>query len=132
MNVTSYNEVLKDMYPLPGTRVKQWVVDMRRESAWERETCPRVQVFGHPDNTGVECRNVGSAPWSYLSHDCCSVCNDLLDAVGGRADMAAWTAERAARPPIEQDRSKLSDEVEPAHEMRAHPLLELIPRRAKR
>lgn len=120
-NLTSINAILKDYYPLPGERIKQYVVDMRRESKWERDTCPLVEVIAHDDNTNATCRNSAtSVPWTYLSHDCCEVCCDLYEATETREDVQAWLAEKAKRPPIEQDKSKLSDEVEPHPKTLAH------------
>jgi hypothetical protein len=115
--ITSMDQLFRDMYPLPGTRLKQWVVDSRRERAWEVQTCPRVVVPVHDDNTGLECRNARSTvAWTDLNHDCCGECNELMEATESRDDVSAWLAEKAKRPPIEQDRTKLSDEVEPERE----------------
>lgn len=111
--LVSMSALFKDMYPRPGDRLKQWVVDQRREAKWERETCPRVSIAEHKDNTDAWCRNAGLTPWTFLSHDCCSTCCDLHEATESRADVQAWLAEKAKRPPVEQDRAKLSDEVEP-------------------
>jgi hypothetical protein len=125
-NVTTMGALYKDVYPAPGTRIKQWVVDVRREHAWERETCPRIEVPTHEDNTGAVCRNAQTeTPWSHLDHDCCYSCNDLQGATRDRADVQAWLAENANRPPIEADRTKLSDQVEPEIDpdaWRDHPL----------
>lgn len=116
------NDLLKDMYPRPGDRIKQWVVDERREDKWERETCPKVVVSSHRDNTDAECRNAGAMPWTWLEgHDCCYTCNDLAESLKSREDIAAWLAEKAARPPIEQDRTKFSDEIAEDIAARAHP-----------
>lgn len=113
VDVSSYSGLLKDMYPLPGERIKQYVVDMRRNDLWERATCPRVDVEVHDDNCGSTCRNVGRTPWSHLAHDACATCNELMDELAVQPGIIAWALERARRPPIEQDRSKLSDEIEP-------------------
>lgn len=114
--------LFKDMYPAAGTRLKRWVVDRRREAAWERDTCPKVHVGGHDDNTGASCRNAGLVPWAYLDHDCCEVCCDLHERLSARTDVAAWLDEKAKRPPIESDRTKLSDEVEPDRHLAPHPM----------
>lgn len=112
-DLTSINAMLKDHYPLPGERIKQYVVDMRRESKWERDTCPAFDVAEHEDNTGASCRNVPRAPWHDLEqHDCCYVCNDQADSLREGPSVQAWLAEKARRPPIETDKSKLSDEVQ--------------------
>jgi hypothetical protein len=121
--VTSMNALFKDMYPLPGTRLKQWVVDSRREAAWENDTCPRFDVAEHDDNTGTLCRNVGRVPWTFLNHDCCHTCNEQLEAIENGPQVQAWLAAKAARPPIEQDRSKLSDEVQPDYPPMSNPFL---------
>ena len=112
--ISSLNETMKDVYPRPGTRIKQWVVDARREQQWERDTCPRIVMNDHEDNTGAPCRNCyGSVPWTYLDHDCCQICGDEHERIRMRPDVQAWLTERAARPAIEPDHSKLSDEIEP-------------------
>jgi hypothetical protein len=124
-------DIMRDMYPQPGERIKQWVVDTRRESEWERATCPRFPMYGHDDNTGIECRNSRAVvPWTWLEgHDCCYVCNDIGDGLRDNADVQRWQAERAARPPIEADRDRLSDEVE-GDWMSAHGLFDVFkPRR---
>lgn len=128
MNVTAFDAVMRDVYPRPGERIKQWVVDTGREQAWERETCPIVTVPDHRDNTGAECRNCGSSAWIYLSHDCCYVCNDQREATATRPDVVAWLAERAARPPIERDHKKLSDEIAPDLSLTAHPTIDAMMR----
>lgn len=77
MNIGAVDSWMREMYALPGTQLKQWVVDLRRASAWERETCPLVLSPAHNDNTGAECRNSGAAQWFHLDHDCCDACCDL-------------------------------------------------------
>ena len=114
----------RDHYPAPGERIKQYVVDGRREAAWERDTCPQFDVDVHEDNTGAGCRNAGLTWWTYLeSHDCCYVCNDAADAARGTPSLESWLLERAKRPPIETDRDKLSDEVQPDYMMLPNPAL---------
>lgn len=111
--LTTFDSLLKDMYPLPGTLLKQWVVDQRREAAWERETCPRLTPAEHDDNTGIACRNsMCSVPWTHLAHDCCYFCNDLGARYEQTPEVQAWLAEKAKRPPIEQDLTKFSNEIE--------------------
>lgn len=124
----SLTSTFRDLYPGAGTRLKQWVVDLRKRIEWERETCPRVDVAEHDDNCGSSCRNVGGAPWTHLAHDCCEVCCDLHEATAQRPDVVAWLAERDALPPMCTDRDKLSDEVEPDHMLRNHPLLAMVRR----
>lgn len=113
IDTVSHTSVMKDLYPGPGTTVKQWVVDTWRESRWERETCPVVSVPLHDDNCGCQCRNAGQTRWLYLAHDSCYYCNDLYDAHVGDLDIAAWQMERASRPPICADPDRLSDEIGP-------------------
>jgi hypothetical protein len=119
----SIHELFRDMYPAPGSRLKQWVVDSRREQKWEDQTCPRFDVPEHDDNTGASCRNVGRSTWKQLEHDCCGVCCDLQDEKADDAQVAAWLTELDKRPPIEADRSKLSDEIEPDWHLAPHPFL---------
>jgi hypothetical protein len=112
VTLTTHDALLKDLYPLPGTRLKQWAVDSRREAAWERETCPRFDVPVHEDNCGRQCRNFGPTPWTFLDHDSCYVCCDMYEDKGQYEPVTTWLGHRANRPPIEADRDKLSDEVE--------------------
>lgn len=129
MSLVNLNDIMKDLYPGTGTRLKQWVVDTRREAAWERETCPTVSVGPHEDNTGIECRNAISwTPWAYLNHDCCYICNVLQDETRVRADIQAWLVEKGRRPPVERDRTKLSDEVQADVSLGDHPLLKMVQR----
>jgi len=121
-DTVTVNALYKDLYPAAGTRIKQWVVEMGRESAWERETCPRVDVPSHNDNCGGGCRNVGSTQWMHLNHDSCYDCNDLQDATRERPDVVAWLAERAKRPPITTDREALSEEIAPDWSLTEHPM----------
>jgi hypothetical protein len=115
MKVTNMTDIMKDMYPQAGSRIKQWVVDRRREAKWENETCPVSIVSEHRDNTDAPCRNVPSAIWLALhQHDCCHVCNDQAEhEQQERCDVHNWLVDRKKRPPIEQDETKLSDEVQP-------------------
>lgn len=112
LDVSSYDDMMRDLHPIPGTRLKQYVVDMRRDQAWTRATCPRVDVPAHDDNTGLRCRNRLSVIWDALDHDACGVCNDLMDVTRQREDVAAWRVERAARPAPCADRTAISDQVE--------------------
>jgi hypothetical protein len=122
--IVSIDSLLKDMYPLPGQRIKQWVVDQRREDDWECETCPKIDIVSHEDNTGTTCRNVGPLPWTFLDHDCCYTCGELHEATRTLAVVQEWLAEKAKRPPIEQDRAKFSEEVQADFgPVACHPLL---------
>lgn len=130
MNVVAFDSYMRDMYAPPGTQLKQWVVDVRRISAWERETCPLVLTEPHNDNTGAQCRNSGSAQWYHLEHDCCSECDDLHEVTRTRADVVAWLAAREryrSEHPVCDDHDKLSDEVEPEWPiLRNHPFIKAI------
>ena len=109
----SVDSLFKDLFPIPGTRIKQWVVDSRRARQWDVETCPRVTLLPHRDNTDLDCRNVPSAIWIDLAqHDCCGHCNDIAETMEtSDPAVVAWLAERAARPPGCTDRTVLSDEI---------------------
>lgn len=123
INLTSFDGMLRDHFALPGTRLKQYVVDGRRETQWENETCPRVFVFSHTDNTGAACRNSGQQTlYTHLDHDCCGPCNDFAELIKERPEIREWLELKAKRPPIEQDTSKLSDEYA-AEWLRAAPAL---------
>jgi hypothetical protein len=128
--ITSMDSLFKDMYPRAGDRIKQWVVDQRREYDWERETCPRFSVPEHEDNTGAVCRNSNDkVPWTYLNHDCCHDCGDYLEDLRETPSVQAWLDEKAKRPPIEQDRTKYSDEIAEDVMMQDHPILRaMIPK----
>jgi hypothetical protein len=126
VTLTSMNDIFKDMYPQAGTRIKQWVVDQRKEREWVVATCPTVRMSEHEDNTGMSCRNVGRPIWDDLAHDCCIVCNVAMDATSGRADVVAWHTERAKRLPACTDRSVLSDEIAPDVSLREHPVFKVM------
>ncbi len=121
----SVTHLFKDLYPRAGDRIKQWVIDSRRERAWDLETCPSVSLPPHKDNTDADCRNVPSAVWIDLAqHDCCHECNDVAEAMEvNEPAVVAWLAERARRPPICADRAALSDEIAEDYSLRGHPLL---------
>ena len=112
ISVVPFDSMMKDLYPLPGTRLKQWVVDARREAVWVRETCPLVLVPAHDDNCGDRCRNVGVTAWAHLNHDSCHECNDLQEGVSREPEIVAWCADLAARPKSTSDLELLSDEVQ--------------------
>jgi hypothetical protein len=118
---------MRDLFPRPGARIKQWVVELHREITWEHAACPRVFVAQHDDNTGARCRNVDATPWTYLNHDCCNTCSDLHEAAAVWPDVEAWRALRSERPPLTcDDRDALSDEVLPDFE--AHPRIVVVRR----
>src|SRR6185436_7881931 len=104
----------RDLYPVPGTRIKQWVVDMRKEDEWVAATCPAVAWPEHLDNTGLPCSSLLLASWiERFSHNCCSTCGDVAAQVENDPMIAAWRAEKAARPGPTKDRDALSDEIAP-------------------
>lgn len=81
-DLVTFDSVLKDLFPLPGQPVKQWVLDARAERAELERTGKRIAVPAHLDNTGAGCRNVGPATLveDAWTHDCCGICNDLGEA----------------------------------------------------
>lgn len=114
-SIVTFSHALKDYYPLPGTRIKQYVLDTHRENEWERDTCPKVAMIEHDDNTGTPCHySASSAQWRYvLDHDCCEVCNAVGVAFASEPRIKAWLDEKARRPPICADREVLSDKIAP-------------------
>lgn len=111
--ISSWLWYLKDFYPLPGARIKQYVLNHRAERAWELETCPKIDIAGHRDNYGDGCRNTGGAPWCDLNdHDCCADCNDMAIHTRHRPDVVEWLKLKSARPDPEAcGKELLSDEV---------------------
>jgi len=108
-----FDQIMKDCYPHPGHRIKQWVVDMRRNMEWERATCPVVDVHVHQDNAGFDCEHSGtSVKWIDLGYVECDHCSAYQDELGKSPALVQWQAERAARPPVCEDRDKFSDEVQ--------------------
>ena len=130
MTLESVSQTLKDFYPRPGERIKQYVVDTRRENDWERETCPRAQVdeHQHDDDNGETCYAFGGErSWADLGRQRCDTCEALFHKLRDTPAIQAWLAEKAARPPIESDRMKLSDEIAPEWPaMRQSPLFALL------
>jgi hypothetical protein len=122
--LTSVNETMKDFFPAPGTRIKQYVVDMRKGRAWEVETCPRIEVPAHIDNTGMGCAASRSLWIDLQQAHCCHFCGDLAEATADRDDVVAWLA-RTDRPAVTADRAALSDEVAPDLSLRDHPLFRM-------
>lgn len=128
MTVTTVSALFRDMYPRAGERIKQWVVDQRKQTEWGQATCPRVGIAGHNDNTGDWCRNSGAgARWIDMEgHDCCGECNDMAEHTRMRPDIVAWLAERDARPKPTSDRTLLSDEIAPDIALTDHPMLRML------
>lgn len=116
-NVVDLTQVLKDMYPLPGTRIKQWVVDDREHRDWEEQTCPRFPVAAHEDNTGVRCSNLGSVLWVDLDHHCCYTCGDMYVRLKNMLEVLNWLVDLRKRPKPCEDMNKLSDQVEPPRKL---------------
>lgn len=113
IDFVSLDKWMKDHYPSPGDRIKQYVVDERNLRAWELATCPRVVVPDHVDNCECQCRNVGEHAWVDLTHDSCGECEDIQDRTSTRQDVVDWLAERDKQPKPCADRELLSDEVAP-------------------
>lgn len=127
--ISSFDSAMKDLHPRVGDRIKQWVIDSRREAHWDRETCPRVNMDPHDDNTGTLCSNVGEVLWRNLDHHCCHFCGEWYQRGRELRSVKAWLAEKAKRPPIEADRAKFSNQIEPERsELGLHPLLGLLKR----
>ena len=128
-DIEAFDRAIRDRYPMPGEKLKQYVVDERREAEWECETCPRFTPAEHEDNTGTECRNsMSSVPWTHLAHDCCYFCNDLGERYEQTPEVQAWLAEKAKRPPIETDETKFSNEVAGDWTTGKHPFLAMLPK----
>lgn len=136
MNLTSFDDTMKDMYPLPGSRLKQWVVDVRREDVWASETCPVLDVPEHyedwDDTEAVSgelrvCASSGRTSWQDIRGRECQFCDGFAQGALKVPEMVAWFAEKAARPSICADHNQLSDEVAPElASMRDHPLFKLV------
>lgn len=131
MNLTAFDRTMKDVYPLPGTRIKLWVVEMRREEAWADETCPRLDVPNHYDDSEEHaapgeltyCAGSGSTAWRDLGQRECRFCEGFYHGAASRPEVVAWLAAKAARPPITEDRDALSDEIAEDLSLREHPFL---------
>lgn len=122
--LSDYTQTLKDFYALPGTQLKQYVVDTNREYAWEDATCPRFNVDPHGD-ADEPCVVYGEVKWTSLGE--CDICQVLRDKAARETAVKAWLAAKAVRPSIESDRTKLSDEFAaewPA--MRESPLFAML------
>jgi len=129
LTTVSFDAVFKDRYPMPGQRIKQYVVDEAREDAWERETCPRVVVPEHLDDDRTLCRNVGWPQWISIPGVDCRICMALHMRAHRTDDTVRdWIAQRAARPPICSDREKLSDEIAPDISLAENPIFAFLKR----
>lgn len=135
MDLTSFDATMRDMYAAPGTRLKQWVVDMRREDEWERETCPKLAVPHHYDECDdieaasgelYPCANVGPTSWRTLCLTDCRFCDGFAQAAQCLPEMLAWFAAKAERPPVCADHDLLSDEVQEDVSLRDHPLFSFL------
>jgi hypothetical protein len=141
--VSSFDTVLRDRYPLPGERIKQYVVDERRIDAWERETCPKLPVPPHyedPDDTEaasgdvVGCPSVGETRWRDIQgcDSSCRFCEGFAFAARSLPVMVDWFAARdryLAEYPICADREQRSDEISPEVDLRSNPVLAMLRRR---
>jgi hypothetical protein len=139
VTVVNYDSLFKDCYPQPGERIKQWVVDMRREDAWARETCPRFDVPHHGEDLDDseaaagefrECASVGLTSWLDIHHRECRFCDGMAQGLLALPEMVAWFAAMKARPPICADRDVLSDEIAEDISLRDNPLFSFIRKRS--
>lgn len=127
LTLTSVNAVFKDRYPAPGQRIKQYVVDEAREDAWERETCPRIDVLEHLDDDRRLCGNVGMPQWNAIPGVDCRICMALhMRAHRINDGVRSWIAMRSMRSPICSDREKLSDETAPDVSLVDHPFIKAL------
>lgn len=128
--MTNFDVIMKDRYPLPGTRIKQYVVDERREEAWADATCPRVLVIPHTrivDDIESGCIE-GHVQWHKLENGC-ELCGAVQYATRDLDRVQQWLSLKAARPPICSDRTVLSNEIAPDWTiMSKHPLFKMAPR----
>lgn len=124
VDLVSWDSMLKDYYPRPGERIKQYVVDQRRLDQWVSRTSPRFIIEAHDDNCGSQCRNFGPTRYMDLRiHDCCNVCNDLAGAMASSPEVIAWQEELKKQPQPCDDRTKLSNEIAPSLSLRKHPTM---------
>lgn len=135
LTLISFDATVRDRYPVPGERIKQYVVDERRESAWADATCPTVTVIPHQttnvDGEDIDCIS-GDVQWHRLDSGCL-VCTAVQAATREIDRVRRWLAAKGSRPPICSDRDKLSDELAPEWHFDGHPLLaKLAPGRGKR
>lgn len=127
LTVRSIGESMRDLFPLAGQRIKQWVVEQRREEAWTRATCPVVVVHVHHDDSEALCARSGSdVQWYLLDDHECQECSDLQEATSNQTDVEAWLRVRASRPPITRDHVTMSDEIEGDSALQDNPLLALL------
>lgn len=97
-SITTVHSVMRDLYPSPGERIKQWVIAARALDAWASETCPRMVAKPHLDNTGVDCCNLGSVAWmDVVWNHACHICEDAGQEIALRPDVVAWLAEWVRR-----------------------------------
>lgn len=130
MNIVSMDGLLKDLYPQPGSRIKQWVVEDRAVRAWERDTCPRYAVPAHDCDDGVQCPSSGCTQFIDILHAECDSCSELADKLRAAPEVAAWWAEyRTRHDSITADHSLLSDEIAPPlANMRENPFFAAVKR----
>jgi hypothetical protein len=143
LTTTSFDRTMKDMYPAPGERIKQWVIDEQRTHAWERETCPKLLVPFHYEDqddsdaesgTIVACPSVGTTSLLDIharGGDGCRFCDGFAQAAQQLPTVREWFVARArykVEHPICSDREKLSDEIAPDISLAENPIFALLKR----
>lgn len=114
MTLISLEAALRDRYPSPGERIKQYVIDERKHREWVDTTCPHVAVVLHRDDKGEWCPTSGDPRWHTIGeHGGCSRCDATKARSASLPAIVEWVALRNMRPPICSDRTLLSDEVAP-------------------
>ncbi len=129
MTLSTFDADMKDIYAVPGTRLKQWVVALRDDQEWEREACPSIDdVREHLNDSGSACSNHGRVQWRILDDHECQVCRDVSERFASRPDVEAFLRECAARGAKRSaiDRSLVSDEVQPDLSLRDSPLFSFL------
>lgn len=128
-NLVSFDAGLKDRYPRPGDRIKQYVVNERLEREWDLATCPKVDAGkSHNDNTDDTCWCSGPTPWIDLFyHPHCSICGENGARSIDRGDIVAWRMAKRERPsPDACGRDVLSDEIAPDLSLRDNPMFRML------
>lgn len=131
MTTRSMDQVMKDFYPLPGTRIKQYVVETRAFYEWERGSAPKFYVGEHKNDYGNPCGNgAREVSWLQMDDSDCQTCRDNQEATERDPAMLAWYPERAARrEAICKDTEKLSDEIAPDPSLELHPVMQMLKKR---
>lgn len=124
----SFDEMMRDHYPIPGSLIKQYVVDERREKAWADATCPTVEVVPHSDPSADDCDAPccsGSVQWHRLANGC-DICLAVQHATREIERVVSWLALAANRPPICPDHAAFSDEIAPPMQPDRNPMLAIL------